>query len=219
MKMQFGPGRRMYGYGRSYREGRCTTASPKGQPRKPTLSGSMRNCRSIYGAFDMNGNLAEWVASARNPLTARVIVNRVWQHHFGRGLVATPNDFGAMGSPPTHPELLDWLASEFVQSGWRIKSLHRLIMSSGTYRMSSRSANADAQRIDPDNTLLWRQHLRRLEAEEIHDAMLVVAGTLLVFACRLLRRPKSPGCGGGRCGCAASPTLKSPTKDGSPPSP
>ena len=122
--------------------------------------------------------LAEWVASASNPLTARVIVNRIWQHHFGRGLVATPNDFGAMGLPPTHPQLLDWLAAEFVQSGWSIKTLHRLIMSSSTYRRASVAANAEARRIDPDNTLLWRQHMRRLEAEELHDAMLVVSGAL-----------------------------------------
>ncbi len=123
--------------------------------------------------------LARWIASPEHPTTARVLVNRVWQHHFGRGLVATPNDFGAMGTPPTHPELLDWLASEFVGGmGWSTKDLHRLIMTSNTWCMSSRADDAAALEADPDNTLLWRQGLRRLEAEAVRDAVLDVAGTL-----------------------------------------
>src|SRR5207237_2251710 len=97
-------------------------------------------------------------------------------HHFGRGIVATPSDFGKTGVPPTHPELLDWLASELVEGGWRLKPLHRRIMLSHAYRQSSRVANDRAARIDPGNTLLWRQNLRRLEAEAIRDPILAVGG-------------------------------------------
>ena len=122
--------------------------------------------------------LGEWIASADNPLTARVMVNRVWQGHFGRGLVATPSDFGTRGALPTHPELLDWLAAEFVAQGWSLKALHRLVLSSHTYRQSSRAPQPAAQALDPDNTLLWRQTLRRLEAEALRDAMLAAAGNL-----------------------------------------
>ncbi|MBM3984315.1 MAG: DUF1553 domain-containing protein, partial [Planctomycetes bacterium] len=122
--------------------------------------------------------LARWIASPDNPLTARVLVNRVWQHHFGRGLVETPNDFGRTGALPTHPELLDWLASEFVDRGWSVKDLHRLIMTSETWRRSSRSADPLALERDPGNALLWRQSLRRLEAEALRDGVLAVSGTL-----------------------------------------
>ncbi|HEX5009917.1 MAG TPA: DUF1553 domain-containing protein [Planctomycetota bacterium] len=122
--------------------------------------------------------LARWIASPQQPTTARVMVNRIWQHHFGRGLVATPNDFGHQGTPPTHPELLDWLASEFTDGGWGIKDMHRLIMTSNTYCSSSSAADAAALERDPDNTLLWRQDLRRLEAEAVRDTVLSVAGTL-----------------------------------------
>jgi mono/diheme cytochrome c family protein len=121
--------------------------------------------------------LAEWVASKDNPLTARVIVNRVWQWHFGQGLVRTPNDFGVRGERPTHPELLDWLAAEFVQDGWSLKKLHRRILLSNTYQMSS-TATADALRLDPDNRLLTRFQPRRVEAEVVWDSMRAVAGTL-----------------------------------------
>jgi hypothetical protein len=120
--------------------------------------------------------LAAWVASADNPLTARVMANRVWQHHFGKGLVASPSDFGRNGTAPTHPELLDWLASDFVDGGWRLKRLHKALMTSRTYRQSSRVRDEGA--IDPDNTLLWRQNLRRLEAEAVRDAVLAVSGRL-----------------------------------------
>jgi hypothetical protein len=121
--------------------------------------------------------LAEWIASETNPLFARTIVNRVWQHHFGRGLVETPNDLGFSGGPASHPELLDWLAAEFVARKWSLKALHRLIVSSDTYRQSSRPRD-DATAIDADNRLLWRYSPRRLEAEALRDATLSVAGQL-----------------------------------------
>jgi hypothetical protein len=121
--------------------------------------------------------LARWIASPDNPLTARVIVNRVWQFHFGEGLVRSPSDFGVKGDPPTHPELLDWLADWFVREGWSVKKLHTLIMSSNTYRMSKRW-NPEYGEQDPENRLLWRVHYRRLEAEAIRDSMLAVTGQL-----------------------------------------
>ncbi|MCA9201790.1 MAG: PSD1 domain-containing protein [Planctomycetales bacterium] len=121
--------------------------------------------------------LANWVASPDNPLTARVMANRVWQYHFGRGLVRTPNDFGFQGERPTHPELLDWLAAELVEGGWRLKRLHRLIMNSNAYQMSSQG-NEAALAVDPRNDRLWRFDMRRLEAEEIRDSILAVNGSL-----------------------------------------
>jgi hypothetical protein len=121
--------------------------------------------------------LADWIASPSNPLTARVIVNRVWQHHFGEGLVATENDFGVRGAGPTHPQLLDWLACRFVENGWSIKWLHRLILSSQTYRIAS-TFDAAAVRADPNDDLLWRFRRRRLSAEEIRDSLRVLGGTL-----------------------------------------
>jgi hypothetical protein len=121
--------------------------------------------------------LAAWIASAENPLTARVMVNRIWQGHFGTGLVETASDFGRMGLPPTHPELLDWLAAEFIRSGWSMKHLHRLIVLSATYRQQSR-IEANAQAKDADDRLLWRYPSLRLEAESIRDAMLAVSGRL-----------------------------------------
>jgi hypothetical protein len=121
--------------------------------------------------------LADWLASKDNPLTARVMVNRVWQHHFGRGIVPTPSDFGRLGEPPTHPELLDWLASEFMAGEWKLKRLHRLVMLSNAYQMSSRG-DAAALRADPANTLFWRFNMRRLTAEEVRDSILAVSGKL-----------------------------------------
>ncbi len=121
--------------------------------------------------------LAGWLVDPSNPLTARVMVNRIWQHHFGRGLVATPNDFGARGKPPTHPELLDHLASRFVRDGWSIKAMHRRIMLSRTYQLAA-AEDSRAASIDPSNELHWRHDRRRLSAEEIRDAMLAIAGTL-----------------------------------------
>ena len=122
--------------------------------------------------------LAKWVTDPQNPLTARVMVNRIWQYHFGRGIVATPNDFGRMGVRPTHPELLDYLADEFVQSGFSVKHVHRIILNSNAYRQASSTVNAAAMEKDPENRLLWKFNRRRLEAEEIRDAMLAVSGTL-----------------------------------------
>jgi hypothetical protein len=122
-------------------------------------------------------DLGRWLVDRRNPLTARVTVNRVWQHYFGKGLVATDNDFGTQGSPPTHPELLDWLANEFVELGWSQKKLHRLIVTSATYRQDSRH-RADLATTDPENHWLGRQQRLRLEAETIRDAALTASGLL-----------------------------------------
>ncbi len=122
--------------------------------------------------------LAEWIVSPNNPLTARVMVNRIWQYHFGRGIVGTPNDFGRMGERPTNPELLDYLADEFVQSGFSIKHMQRLILLSNTFQQSSGASDAAGKEKDPDNKLLWHFNRRRLEAEEIRDAILASAGNL-----------------------------------------
>jgi hypothetical protein len=121
--------------------------------------------------------LADWITDPRNPLAARVWVNRLWQYHFGRGLVATPSDFGVKGAPPTHPELLDWLAGELRRGGGSAKHLHRLIVCSRTYRQSP-APQAGNARIDPDNQLLWHWPTHRLEAEAVRDAMLAVSGEL-----------------------------------------
>jgi len=121
--------------------------------------------------------LARWIASADHPLTARVMMNRLWQHHFGRGIAASSNDFGKLGEAPTHPELLDYLAAQFVASGWSIKSMQRLILNSEAARMSS-AATPDGLRVDPGNALFWRYNMRRLTAEEIRDSILVVTGKL-----------------------------------------
>jgi hypothetical protein len=126
---------------------------------------------------DRRAALARWVTDPRNPLTWRSIVNRVWQYHFGRGLAAMPNDFGKMGSPPSHPELLDWLAVEFRDNGQSLKALHRLMVTSRTYRQSS-AADPKSDAIDSGNVYLWRATRRKLEAEEIRDAALAVAGKL-----------------------------------------
>jgi hypothetical protein len=121
--------------------------------------------------------LAEWLTDSRNPRTARALVNRLWQYHFGRGIVPTPNDFGGLGEPASHPELLDWLAAEFMEGGWSIKRIHRLILLSSTYGMSSRGS-AQGLAVDPSNRWIWRFPMRRLSAEEIRDAMLSASGTL-----------------------------------------
>jgi hypothetical protein len=123
--------------------------------------------------------LANWLASAQNPLVPRVIVNRVWQHHFGKGLVATSGNFGKMGGRPTHPELLDWLAVWFVEHGWSLKKLHRLIVSSKAYQLSGQHPDRDAlDRVDPKNEMLAYFPTRRLSAEEMRDAMLTISGEL-----------------------------------------
>ena len=123
--------------------------------------------------------LADWITHDDNPLAPRVIVNRVWQHHFGRGLVPTPNDFGTLGQAPSHPELLDWLTSRFIEGGWRLKDLHRLILNSATYQQTARREPGPSEKIkDPDNRLLWRFTPKRLSAEQLRDAMLAVSGEL-----------------------------------------
>ncbi len=121
--------------------------------------------------------LAQWITSNDNPLTARVLANRVWQHHFGTGLVDTPSDFGFLGSKPTHPELLDYLAAKLVANGWKLKDLHREIMLSKTYQQSS-IYNETAAKEDKSARLLWRFMPRRLSAEELRDTMLTVAGQM-----------------------------------------
>jgi hypothetical protein len=152
--------------------------------------------RGVPGAFDaalprpvipaeQSGRLqlAQWLTDTRHPLTARVMVNRIWQGHFGRGLVRTPSDFGKTGDAPTHPELLDWLAAEFMASGWSMKHVHRLILTSSTYRVSS-EPSAEAAKLDPDNKLLSHASRRRLEAEAIYDAMRVTTNMIV---------PQTPG--------------------------
>jgi hypothetical protein len=121
--------------------------------------------------------LAHWLTAPENPLTARVMVNRIWQHHFGKGLVPTPSNFGLNGQPPSHPELLDWLAGRFIESGWSIKAMHRLIVLSQTYRLASATDTAHTAR-DVANSGYWHFERRRLDAEAIRDAMLAVSGTL-----------------------------------------
>jgi Protein of unknown function (DUF1553)/Protein of unknown function (DUF1549)/Planctomycete cytochrome C len=124
---------------------------------------------------------AKWLTSPEHPLTARVLVNRLWLHHFGVGLVATHDNFGKTGSPPSHPELLDWLACEFMARKWSIKSMQRLIVTSAAYKQASTfrpMEHVNAKRIDPDNRLLWRQRMRRLEGEAMRDAVLAVSGAL-----------------------------------------
>jgi hypothetical protein len=136
-----------------------------GPDRKPFQQGSGRL------------ELAQRIAAADNPLTARVIVNRVWLHHFGEGLVRTPSDFGLRSEPPTHPELLDYLASRLVKEGWSLKKLHRLITLSSTYQQSSNGA-AEGQKSDPENRLLWKMNRRRLDFEATRDALLAAGGDM-----------------------------------------
>jgi hypothetical protein len=160
-----------------------------GNPQKKgdaVVPGSLRALADVTPQYRLAGQtdeshrrraLADWIVHSENPLTSRVLSNRLWHYHFGTGLVDTPSDFGFMGGRPTHPALLDWLARQLLQSGWRIKALHRLIMTSQTYRQSSRFRAAAAQR-DGDSRLLWRFPPRRLSAEEIRDTMLAVSGQL-----------------------------------------
>jgi mono/diheme cytochrome c family protein len=122
--------------------------------------------------------LAEWIVHPSNPLTPRVLVNRLWHHHFGQGIVSTPSDFGLGGAKPSHPELLDWLAAELVRSGWSLKHVHKVILMSAAYRQSSMALNEKATALDAQNRLLWRQHPRRLDAESLRDAVLLVSGRL-----------------------------------------
>jgi Protein of unknown function (DUF1553)/Protein of unknown function (DUF1549)/Planctomycete cytochrome C len=156
------------------------------QPGKPAVAGTLSCIEDLPARFTSTlvegeaarrAALARWIIEPRNPLTWRSIVNRVWHYHFGRGLVATPNDFGRMGAHPSHPELLDWLSCTFLENGGSLKRLHRLIVTSTVYRQSSRDDPSLAA-IDGDNRWLWRQQRRRLDAESVHDAILQIAGRL-----------------------------------------
>lgn len=134
-----------------------------------------------YRQFPTRGyriTLAKWLASPENPLTARVMVNRLWQHHFGRGIVGTPSDFGVNGERPTHPELIDWLAHKFVDEKWSIKAMHRLLLTSSAYRQAAENPAVKDAAADPENKLLWKFPRRRLEAEEIRDSVLYLSGRL-----------------------------------------
>jgi hypothetical protein len=134
--------------------------------------------RDDYVTSGRRRALAEWIASADNPLTARVLVNRLWYWHFGRGIVPTPGNFGKMGIPPSHPELLDWLATEFVRQGWSIKQMQRLILNSQTYKMSSGFYNSENIEKDPTNVMLWRFPARRVEGEILRDMVLSASGQI-----------------------------------------
>ncbi len=168
---------------------RGRAASP-GDPVEPALPVVLNRTPVAFPRSDRTTKrrltMARWIASPDNPLTARVIVNRVWQYHFGEGLVRTPNDFGLLGEEPTHPELLDWLAHWFVHdANWSLKGLHRLIVRSNTYRMS-KTRNEAAAKEDPLNELLWRFPYRRLSVEAIRDSMLAASG-------RINRKMYGPG--------------------------
>lgn len=152
----------------------------------PRIADVWKEPLSTEDANQQRAELAHWMTQPDHPLTSRVIVNRVWRYHFGRGLSGTPSDFGLLGESPSHPELLDWLASEFVSSGWDLKALHRLIVTSSVYRQASHvSANSDemiartaAREADPNNELLWCFPRQRLDAEIVRDAMLAACGSL-----------------------------------------
>jgi hypothetical protein len=168
------------------------------QPQEEVAPGFPAVLRPPPAAVGARAALADWIASPKNPLTARVMVNRIWQHHFGRGLVATPSDFGTHGAKPTHPELLDWLASEFIARGWSVKEMHRVMLTSATYQQGTiadlglriadsepaaassnpQSAIRNPQSVDPDNKLLWRMNRLRLEGEVIRDSLLAISGQL-----------------------------------------
>ncbi len=167
------------------RRGDYRNKGPKVSSRPPGVILASQGSRafspdSIVASDDKTGRraaLAHWLAGKDNPLVARVIVNRLWQYHFTRGIVSTSSDFGVRGEPPTHPELLDWLACELIAGGWKLKPLHKLMVTSATYRQSSKPV-AKLTAEDLDNTLLGRMNHRRLDAEGIRDAMLFVAGEL-----------------------------------------
>ena len=154
-------------------------------PGEPVMPGALgwKQRTTIFGDESMSESarrlaLADWIVDTKNPLTARVIVNRLWHWHFGRGIVSTPSDFGYGGSVPSHPELLDWLAGKLIEEKWSLKAIHRLIVTSETYQQTSRIVSQDAASIDTDNQLLWRMNSRRLEAEVIRDSVLAVTGKL-----------------------------------------
>ena len=149
---------------------------PRGVPRFVFLAGEPPPSVSS-GEGSGRRELANWLTHPAHPLMARVMVNRIWQHHFGRGIVASPSNFGVRGEPPSQPELLDWLAARFVSAGWSIKAIHREIVLSETYQLASDHDEKDAA-LDPEDRWLWRYPRRRLDAESIRDAMLAVSGRL-----------------------------------------
>ena len=160
------------------RRGNPSLAGEEVQPGFPSvLSPPEPKISERRGSSGRRTALAEWICSSTNPLPARVIANRLWQFHFGRGIVPTPSDFGRIGEAPTHPKLLDWLAADLRDNGWRLKRAHKQIMLSQAYQMSS-EGRADALAKDPSNRLFWRFNPRRLTAEEIRDTMLLVSGQL-----------------------------------------
>jgi len=160
---------------------------------EPDLPAVLRNATSyedeLPGPFENRKALALWLTRPDHPLTARVMANRLWQWHFGVGIVPTANDFGKMGVPPSHPELLDWLSLQLVRSGWSVKELHRIILLSNAYQMASAHPNAAASNLDPDNRLLWRMNRQRLESEAVWDFIHAVGGTLNL---QMGGRPVSP---------------------------
>jgi len=165
------------------RRGEAATPGEQVQPGVPSvLKAGLADYKVIkpWPGADSSGRrlaLARWLVQPNHPLTSRVIVNRIWMHHFGKGLVSTPANFGRTGAPPSHPELLDWLATEFVRQGWRIKAMHRLMMKSSVYRQTSRIAS-HINKADPENLLWSRMPLRRVDAEVLYDSVLSVTGRL-----------------------------------------
>ncbi|HEY1083152.1 MAG TPA: DUF1553 domain-containing protein, partial [Prosthecobacter sp.] len=169
------------------REGRPVNAriQLRGEPERPgaevprkfpaILGGHLLPADAQKGSGRLE--LARWITRPENPLTARVMVNRIWQRHFGKGLVSTTSDFGLRGEAPSHPELLDWLAQEFIRSGWSFKHMHRLIMTSRTYRLSSQDEEANVAG-DPGNALYWKFTRQRLDAESLRDTLLQISGAL-----------------------------------------
>ena len=172
-----------------------------------TLPPEIPKDRTAHGTSGRRLAIAKWMFSKDNPLTARVLVNRLWQNHFGRGIVPTPNDFGKFGESPSHPELLDWLSAEFMAGGWKLKRMHKLLMMSSAYQMSSQ-ANPVGLKQDPGNYKLWRFNMRRLSAEEIRDSVLTVTGELnlkaggpsiyVPIAREVLQGQSRPGAGWGK---------------------
>ena len=162
--------------------GSAHAKGPKVEPGFPeVLGGTVPTIPAPPAGAKTSGRrtvLANWLTSPDNPLTARVMANRLWQYHFGRGIVRSSNNFGLQGDAPTHPELLDWLASEFLNNKWSMKAMHRLIMTSNAYRMASSGGDPKALAADPRNDLFWRFDLRRLTAEEYRDSVLALNGTL-----------------------------------------
>ena len=166
-----------------YKRGDWKNHGPAVAPRPPGVvmaaAGETGWAKSAEnGNSAKRADLVNWLTNPANPLVPRVIVNRLWQHHFGRGIVATSSDFGTRGEPPSHPELLDWLASELVRGGWKLKPIHRLMVTSATYRMSSDFIVPEQDRDDPVNETFYRMNRRRMEAESLRDAVLAVSGRL-----------------------------------------